>query len=232
MSAGVPARRTGVMAARCLVKSSQRLPRRSASWGGHLGDHEAGGDRVRGDAERAQLDRERAGGALQPGLGRRVVDLAAGAQRGHAGQADDPPPAGRHHVPLRRLAGQEEPAQVHRHDGVPVVLGHLEQQVVPGDPGVVDQHAERAELLGDPVDGGGDLPASATFAAEPERPAPGRSAISFAVWRGGASSRSSSATSAPSAASRSAVAAPMPRAPPVTRATRFSSRLTFLRPPG
>ena len=61
----------------------------------HVGHDEAGRDRVRGDPEPAQLDRERLGEALQAGLGRGVVGLAPVAQRRGAGQADDAAPARR-----------------------------------------------------------------------------------------------------------------------------------------
>jgi len=38
---------------------------------------------------------------------------------------------------------------MHIEDGVPVVVGHLEQEVVADDTGVVDQHRRRAQLIGD-----------------------------------------------------------------------------------
>jgi hypothetical protein len=41
-------------------------------------------------------------------------------------------------------------------DQVPVLVGHLEQQVVAGDAGVVDQDVDAAELLDDPGDRGVD----------------------------------------------------------------------------
>ena len=50
--------------------------------GGHVGDDEAGGDGVGGDAELAELLGEGLGEALQTGLGGGVVDLAAVAERG------------------------------------------------------------------------------------------------------------------------------------------------------
>jgi hypothetical protein len=59
-------------------------------------------------------------------------------------------------VLLGRPGHQERAAQVHADDQVPVVVGHLEQQVVAGDAGVVDQDVDAAELLDDPVDRGLD----------------------------------------------------------------------------
>jgi hypothetical protein len=56
------------------------------------------------------------------------------------------------HVLLHRAGHEERSPQVHVHDQVPVGVGHLEQQVVAGDPSVVDQHDRRAELGGYPVD--------------------------------------------------------------------------------
>jgi hypothetical protein len=41
---------------------------------------------------------------------------------------------------------------VHRDDGVPLVVGHLEEQVVADDAGVVHQYRRRSELVGDPGD--------------------------------------------------------------------------------
>ena len=56
-----------------------------------------------------------------------------------------------------RPAHQEGAAQVHAEHRVPVVVGHLEQQVVAEHAGVVDQHRGRAELGHDLVDRGLDL---------------------------------------------------------------------------
>jgi len=42
-------------------------------------------------------------------------------------------------------------------DGVPVVVGHLVEQVVADDADVVDQHGRRAQLAGHPADRGLDL---------------------------------------------------------------------------
>jgi hypothetical protein len=121
---------------------------------GHVGDDEARRHRVGRDAVPAQLDREGLREALQPGLGGGVVGLPAVAQRRGARQVHDPAPAGLDHVRLDGAGDQERAAQVHRHDGVPVGVAHLEQQVVAGDAGVVHQHGRRAERVGDLRDGG------------------------------------------------------------------------------
>src|SRR5690606_15196131 len=48
-----------------------------------------------------------------------------------------------------RIAGQQEmTAQVHRDDGVPVLIGHVEQHLVAGDPGVVHDDAQSAQVVG------------------------------------------------------------------------------------
>ena len=120
--------------------------------GGHVGDDEAGGDGVGGDAELAEFDGEGLGEALQTGLGRRVVDLAAVAERRAGGEVDDPAELGVDHVLLAGPGHQERAAQVHVHDRVPVGVAHLEQQVVAEHTGVVDQDGRRAELGGDPGD--------------------------------------------------------------------------------
>jgi hypothetical protein len=49
---------------------------------GHVADDEPGRDRVGGDPELAELNGQGLGEALQAGLGRGVVDLAAVAERG------------------------------------------------------------------------------------------------------------------------------------------------------
>src|SRR6266540_1502891 len=141
--------------------------------GGHLGLDETGRDRVGRDAELAQLDRERLGEALQPGLRRGVVDLAPVAQRGDAGEVDDPAPPGLGHVLLRGPAHQERPPQVYAYHRVPVLVGHLEQQVVPGDPGVVDQYGRRPQLGGDAFHRGVDRLGVAHVRADREGAATG-----------------------------------------------------------
>ena len=183
-----------------------------------------GRDRVRGDPELAQLDRERLGEPLQPGLRRRVVRLPAVAQRRRARQVDDPAPLRLGHVLLHRPGHEERAAQVHVHDDVPVGVGHLEQQVVAGDPGVVHQHDRRAELRGDPVDGGLHLLGVADVGAHGQRAAAGGlDRLAPCRGRRPRSGRAPRRRTRRRPAAR-AVAAPMPRAAPVTIATRPSAR--------
>ena len=125
------------------------------------------------------------------------------------------------HVLLHGRRHQERAAQVHVHDRVPVGLGHLEQQVVAGDAGVVDQHGRRAELGGDPRRRR-PRPASASLTSAPTasaRPPGGLDRLDGALGRRPRPGRARRRRTRP-AASRRAVAAPMPRAAPVTMATR------------
>src|SRR6478736_1798754 len=112
---------------------------------GHVGGDEARGDRVGVDAERAELDAERADEALNAHLGGGVVGLPPVAESGDAGEADDLAVLLLHEVLLGRPGHQEGPAEVDPDHDVPVVVAHLEQQVVAGDPGVVDPDVEAAE---------------------------------------------------------------------------------------
>src|SRR5216684_1413800 len=62
---------------------------------------------------------------------------------------------------------------MHPEDRVPVVVGHLEQQVVADHPRVVHQHGRLAKLLGHPLDRPRDLVALAHVGAHRERAATG-----------------------------------------------------------
>ena len=84
MSSGCPTRPTGICWRGGLVKSLEGDADPLGGGRGHVGDDEAGRDRVRGDPELAQLDGQGLGEALQAGLGRGVVGLAAVAERGGA----------------------------------------------------------------------------------------------------------------------------------------------------
>jgi hypothetical protein len=75
--------------------------------------------------------------------------------------------------PNRRPAHQERAPQVHAEHRVPVVLGHLEEQVVAEHARVVDQHGGRAELGGDLRDRGLDLIGLADVGAGGDRAAAG-----------------------------------------------------------
>src|SRR3954454_17623197 len=120
---------------------------------GHVGGDEAGCDRVRGDAEGAELDAQGPDEALDAHLGGRVVGLTAVAERGDAGEAYDLAVLLLHEVLLRGSRHQEGTTEVDPHDQVPVVVTHLEQEVVAGDARVVDEDVETAELAGDAIDG-------------------------------------------------------------------------------
>jgi hypothetical protein len=60
-------------------------------------------------------------------------------------------------VRLHRPAHQERAAQVHADHGVPVRVGHPEQQVVANHARVVDQYRRRSEPFGHLRDGRRDL---------------------------------------------------------------------------
>ena len=62
---------------------------------------------------------------------------------------------------------------------------HLEEQVVAGDAGVVDQDGRRAELGGDALDGGLDRVGVGDVGADRERPAAGGVDASTVVFAGG-----------------------------------------------
>src|SRR6478735_4726845 len=118
----------------------------------HRGGDEAGSHGVHRDAERPQLQRQCRGDALHAGLGRRVVHLTAVAQRRPAGQADDAAVLGLDHRRARRLAAQEQAGQVGCYHRIPVLFGHLEQQIIAGDTGVVDQDVDSPERIECAVD--------------------------------------------------------------------------------
>ena len=85
------------------------------------------------------------GGVPRPA---RVVNLPAAAQHGTRGQVDDPAVALVDHVLLRGPARQERTAQVYAEHCVPVLPGHLEQQVVADHASIVDQPRGRPQVSG------------------------------------------------------------------------------------
>src|SRR5215213_2646855 len=123
---------------------------------GHLGRDETGRDGVGVDSERAELDAEGPGEALHTHLGGRVVGLTAIAERGDARDVHDLAVLLLDEVLLSSLGHQERTLEVHAHDQVPVLLGHLEEQVVASDPRVVDEDVDPAQLSDDPLDRGVD----------------------------------------------------------------------------
>src|SRR6201996_8653857 len=92
---------------------------------------------------------------------------AAVAQRGTGRGFHDPPVLGLDHVLLGGPAHQEAALEVHVQHGVPVVVGHLEQQVVAEQAGVVDQHGGGAQLAGRPADRRLDLVGLADVGTDP-----------------------------------------------------------------
>jgi hypothetical protein len=62
---------------------------------------------------------------------------------------------------------------VDRHDPVPVVGGHPEQQAVADDAGVVDQHGRLTELVRDPLDGGPHAGLVGDVDTDSQGPSPG-----------------------------------------------------------
>ena len=88
--------------------------------------------------------------------------------------------------------------------------------------GVVDQHLDRTPLIADHLQRGVDLVGALTSAGTGS-PASPRSPIIEAVCSTSSGERASTATRAPASASPRAMARPMPRPPPVTRATRPSN---------
>lgn len=84
-----------------------------------------------------------------PALAAGVVRLAPITQCRTAGQGDDPAVALGDHVLLRRLGAVEDAGEVHREHRLPIILGQPEEQVVAGDPGIVDQDVRTAKLLRD-----------------------------------------------------------------------------------
>ena len=172
---------------------------------GHRRFDEPGCDGVGRDAERAELDRHRAGQPLQAGFRGRVVGLPAVAQRRGGRQEHDPAVLRFDHVLLGGLGEQESAAQVHLHDRRPVVVGHLEQHVVSDDAGVVHQHGRARPVPRPPASTPRArtwLPSLTSYCTASARPP--ASAISFTVPAQAASSRSRTATAIPSVASRAA----------------------------
>ena len=139
------------------------------------------------------------------------------------------------HVPQRRLGQVEGAGEVDVDDLAPVVVGHLEHGPVGGDARVVDQDVEPAVLVDDLLDRPPAVVGIADVAlVDADRPARGTSAR-----RPRGSARpprrcrcSPAATAAPWLARLRQIAAPMPRVPPVTKATRPSSLLPATAVPG
>ena len=131
----------------------------------HLGFDEAGGDGVDRDALLAELGGQRLGEADHARLRRRVVGLPAvtGDAR-HRRQTDDAAALTDGAVAHQPFGKLQRCQQVHRDHAVPPGFVHVRQQLVAGDPGIVDQDVELAfvvlaHVFGDAVHrvGGGDV---------------------------------------------------------------------------
>ena len=140
----------------------------------HLRRDEAGRDRVDGHAL-AGVERRGLGEADDPGLGRGVVRLTVVAvETDDEVDVDDPAVAGLDHVRQHPCGQMEDARQVRLDDGIPFVRRHLRQRAVAGDPGVVDEDVDAAEMLLDARDGCADGNRIANIATDGVRLAPGR----------------------------------------------------------
>ena len=124
------------------------------------------------------------------------------------------------HLPRGGVVAEEDAAQVDRHQPVEVLRRDVEQRRDLRDAGVGDHDVEASRARPRRPRPSVDLPGVATSTSRRER-------CRLADLRDRLASRiegrSAIATSSPSAASRRAMPRPMPRAPPVTSATRPSA---------
>ena len=206
-----------------------------------LGD---GRDRVDRDAVLLQLDRHRARQAVDARLGRRVVGLAEVAEHAaHARRVDDAPAAALRDDLLREdLRAEERALEVHRDDGVPHGLVHLEEALVAEDAGVVDEDVDAAEGVDGGLDEGRRRPRPTRRCRGRRRPCRPRCgsprrpcSAALRVGPGDPSRappRSLTTTFAPSRAKRRACARPMPPPAPVTMTTLPSRSPIEPRPAG
>ncbi len=208
----------------------------SPSDGGHLGLDETGGHRVDGDVPARDLARQRLGEPDQPGLRGRVVGLTGVADdAGDARHVDDAAESLTQHGTERGAADVKRGGEIDGDHGIPVVVGEAHRQVVAGDPGVVDHDVDAPERR----DGLLDERPRRRFGSA--RSAPSATAVASWSERSAATTASAlsgcaeypTATDAPARASAIAVALPMPRDAPVTRARLPSSARAslILRPP-
>ena len=133
------------------------------------------------------------------------------------------PALGPHDVPGGRAGGDEGALQIRVDHVVEIRIVHAQEQAVLGDAGVVDQHIEPAVLLGELLDGFGERLGVGDVADQRLRRCRLRSRISRQTCFSLSALRATATTCRPSLASRRTIASPMPRDPPVTMATRFSS---------
>ena len=114
---------------------------------GHVGIDESGRDNVDRDAARTDFTGERFRECNDAGLGRRIVGLAGISGRAnHRCNADNAALARFHHAAHDRLRGTKNRTQVGIQDGLPILILHAHQQLIPGDSGIVDQNGDRTEF--------------------------------------------------------------------------------------
>src|SRR6185436_11959962 len=115
--------------------------------GNHLGADVTRRDGVHGDALARDLERERLGKAVDPGLGGGIVGLAESTLLPvHRRDVDHPAPAALDHAVHHLLGHVEARIEVGAHHRVPVGLGHLLERHVARDAGVVDQDVDHPDL--------------------------------------------------------------------------------------
>src|SRR5262249_58853143 len=105
-------------------------------------------DRVHRDAVPAEVARRHLREPADPRLGGAVVGLPGIAEEPRArAERDDAPGALLAHRRAGVTDAVERPLQVHREDGVPLLLAHVEDHAVAQDAGAGDQHVEATEAL-------------------------------------------------------------------------------------
>ena len=120
--------------------------------------------------------------------------------------------------PGHALRAQDDVLEVGAVEGVPAVLGRLEERRVEDAARVVDQDADRTELGDRALEGGVDLARVPYVDGAGEPPTSSAAAAAVSAWR------SQMATLAPKAVNPLAMPRPIPEPPPVTTATRSVSR--------
>src|SRR5262249_26634468 len=112
--------------------------------------HEAGRDRVDGDAPGRHLERERLGGGDQASVGGGVVGLPrVSRDAGNRDDVDDPSPVLVEHPAHDGLGHPEGALQIDVHHGVPVFFLEERKERVLDDAGVVDEDVGSAEIRRD-----------------------------------------------------------------------------------
>ena len=116
--------------------------------GHHVGLDHTGGHAVDRDARRTFLFGQGAAQPDDPGLGGRVVRLAAAAHLApHAADAQDAPVFTADHPRQHGAAGVKDAVQVGGHHPPPILVGQVGEQFLLGDARVADQHLQPPEGL-------------------------------------------------------------------------------------